>query len=288
MSGEQGTLIPGEEGGQESNPNIKETKVEEQARSKGWRPQSEWTGDADDWVPAKEFVGRQSLFDKIHSLKQDLHMTRKAHEQELGNIRKYIAQMSDMEYKRAIADLKAQRRVALREGEIDQAEDIQDQVREMETNREKAKREMEASPQSQQPHPDVVAWREQNPWFDTDAELRDEAESIGTGYALKHPNEQPRKILEYVTERLKKLYPEKFGQKPAPTASKVESGGGGRSTGGASGGKTTALGWNDLTEDQRRIGQTVIKSGVLNDKAKKNNISPREQYLLDMQLVLQQ
>ena len=46
--------------------------VEATARTQGWKPKEEFTGDPALWVDAKEFVGRAPLFDKIKGQSKEL------------------------------------------------------------------------------------------------------------------------------------------------------------------------------------------------------------------------
>ena len=278
-----GTPIPGEGEGQEANPSI-EAEIQTKAEAKGWKPQNQWEGNPEDWVPAREFLGRQSLFDKIASLKHDLYATRKQHQAEMASIKKYIADMSEVEFKKAQAELKAQRRQAVQDGDLERADNIEEQL---DTLKEKRAETKAATQQPQTPQEPVALteWRKDNEWFDKDPELRAEAEAIGIGLASKNREQfqrDPRVILDQVTERIKKMYPEKFESKPAPRST-VESGTR-RTTSSTT--RSGELDWSDLTDDQKRIGNTIIKSGALDAKAKKNKVSPKEQYLADMQLVL--
>ena len=41
------------------------TEVEKTAYEEGWRPKEEFSGETERWVPAKEFMDRKPLFQKI-------------------------------------------------------------------------------------------------------------------------------------------------------------------------------------------------------------------------------
>lgn len=53
------------------------TKIELEAMDMGWRPKSEFNGDEDDFIDAKEFVRRKPLFDKIDSTTRELSNLRR-------------------------------------------------------------------------------------------------------------------------------------------------------------------------------------------------------------------
>src|SRR2546430_1692102 len=65
---QEGTKIEGEPQESHTSPQVASEKYEEKARKLHWAPLEEWRGDPEDWVPAKEFVQRQKLYDRIDSL----------------------------------------------------------------------------------------------------------------------------------------------------------------------------------------------------------------------------
>lgn len=293
-----GVKIEGEGEGIPQNVQEQESRAEAikvRAREGGWVSRKEWTDAGKslaDWVPAKEFVGRESLFGRIREQKNEIFNMRKEHSQQLAEIKKYIADMSTVEYNRALRELQTKRKEALQAGDIEKVETLQQEIDVTKEASKIIKQETKPVQQQQQIDPVVQQWIKDNPWFNTDPVLHEEAEQIGLGMAMKNPEmsrTNPGEILRQVTEKVKKLYPEKFNIVQRKTVSKVEDGGSEkRGKGGQTvGGKRLELSWDDLTSDQKAIGKTVIGSRILDDKAKKNGVSPRDQYLMDMQERLQ-
>lgn len=247
-----GTVIPGESNEQHANPNVaaeRESAYETKAKELGWRPETEWEGDPSDWVDAKEFVGRQKLYDRIHSLKNDIVAQRKSFEQDMNVIKQYVQNMSEIEYKKAVADIKAQRKEAVKDANVEEVERLDTELEDLTKTR-------AAAPVQQTQTPSVIfqAWVDQNQWYATDSQLREDADSIGVAYALKHrATKTEQEVMDYVSAQIKRMYPEKFQTKSAPKAPAVE--------GTNAGGVRTAKGLveRDLTEDQVRVMNTLIK-----------------------------
>ena len=87
---------------QEQQPVVNTDPYEDQAREQGWKPKEEFEGDPEKWRPAKEFVERGELFNKIDSMGKELKETRKA----LKMLQEHHAKVKEIEFKRAVEELK--------------------------------------------------------------------------------------------------------------------------------------------------------------------------------------
>src|SRR3990167_4465343 len=114
---EMGIKVPGEEEGSDSsrNPEKLQQKLEEKARQKGWKPESEFDGEDADFVDAKEFLLREPLLETIRELKKHIKVQREKTDQDMKLISTQFMQVSEQAYKRALADLQAQRDYAISE-----------------------------------------------------------------------------------------------------------------------------------------------------------------------------
>lgn len=278
MAGEAelGTEIPGEESGHDASPVRVEEAVQNKAQGLGWRPLDQWKGDPADWVDAKEFLGRQSLFDKIKSLKDELNNTRRGNERDMADIKAYIQNMSKIEYNRAMKDLKAQRKEAIEDRDVEAVEKIDEQINEIEQTRVAAPSANTAA-KVQEVQNKFNEWRSKATWYDEDQELHAEADLIGSAYGMKNPNKDITQICEYVEKTIKKMYPEKFTsgeeepvEKPVRKAPAVE--GGRMSASTPAKGKSDTLTEADLDPQQRQVMNTMIRRGVVS----------REQFLAQM------
>src|SRR4051812_35214193 len=121
---EEGTKIVGEEEGSSLSPQVQAEKVEEKARAKGWKPLEEFKGDEADWVPAREFIGRERLFDKIHDLKNQLSRQAQRFEQDMGRIQAHFLKVQETEYSKAKRELEGQLARAKANEDVDAVAEI--------------------------------------------------------------------------------------------------------------------------------------------------------------------
>lgn len=229
----------------------KSNAVEEQAMQMGWRPKEEWDGDPDEFVDAKEFVSRQKFYDRIDSQNRKI----KDLEKTLGVLTEHHKKVYETSYKQALVDLRAQKVKALEEGEYEKVAKIEEQIDE---TKEKAVIAQQAlrQPQQQGPHPEFMAWVNENRWYAEDAQLRSEADRIGIAYAALYNDKPAEEIVKYVAKEIKRLHPDKFRNPNKDRASVVE--GGAKS-------KPASKSASDytLTEDEERTMKTFIRQGIM-------------------------
>lgn len=283
---EEGTKIQGEEEGSSQNPNLQADKYEVAARKAGWKPEEEWDGASEDWVPAKEFVGRQKLYDKIHDLRNQLSRQASKFEKEMSKISGHFAKVQQVEYERAKKELQGQLAAAKEAGDVEAAVEIAGQIKDTEQDIKQAKQEQQQAAAGG-PSPEFLAWQEKNrDWFQKDPEMTADAIAIGSGYAMANRDKGQEAVLDYVEKRIRKMYPEKFGkgngstrQEDKQVEDKVE-GGGNRPAPKVK--DKNKLSVSDLDDTELSVMRTLLKRGVLNDQAKKNNRTPQEEYLAQL------
>lgn len=273
MSTNEGVAIPGEGQVASLNPELHAQAVAEKARSKGWKPLEEYTGEAADWVDAKEFLGRERLFNTIHDQRREI----KKLEKDISAISKHFENMEKAAYTRALNELKAKQAVAVEEQDVSAVKETTEQIAELT----KQHAEQKQSQTQQGESPEFVQWRQDNEWFEKDSEMREDAIAIGVGYAAKNLDKSQEEVLRYVTEKVKKIYPEKF-KKPVRKEPVVESGNGTGSEAQPATKKSKGLTVGDLDEREVATMKTFIKRGVFKEQAKKLNISEQEVYLRDL------
>lgn len=288
----EGIHVPGEQDGSSLSP------VEVKAREKGWRPQDEFRGNPDDWVDAKEFLGREKLFDKIRDLKGEVHRQQTKFDKDMEVISKHLSETEERAFEKAKKALQAQRRAALREGEPEQIEAIEADLEKLEEDKKKALAAIPKPSASSRPTPAFVEFQEANPWFKLSErgmpanEMTEDAIAIGTGYAAANPSFSQEKVLQYVAKKVKAMYREdeedQNDVRPTKKEVQVESAGGGNRDQSVKASKKTKITRGDLSEDQRRIMDTLVKRGALKDKAAKNKVTQEAQYLMDLQEALGQ
>lgn len=256
----------GEPNKEEQQEELQLTPTEQKAMDNGWVPQEEWDGEADDWVTAAEFNRRGELMGKIHTQKLEINKTAteiaelKKALKALGEHNKKIAERA---YADAIRDLKQKKAEALSEDDHNLVVEIDDQIDELKDAKKAADKVVEQETNSQQEEglddPVAVAWIENNPWYNTDFEMRGTADGVARAYLAKNPEHTGNsvKVLAHVDKIMKERYPEKFGTRRRPNGANEseEPTGRNRSTGRASS--------NKLNQEQRKIGQRLVDAGAL-------------------------
>ena len=246
----KGVEIPGETQEQSLSPrDAQDIAVKEKAKSLGWKPRTEYDKDPADWVSAREFLARQSFFDKIKTQSNEIRNLR----DDIKAMTQHFSQMKEVEYKRALSELKSERKDAIASGDSAKAESVSDQITEIETARTVAK----TVPQAQANYgaAEFESFKQRNGWYNTDADLTKKANAVGIGYAQMNPNASPSQVLEYVEEAMRpSIQPKKTIAPASPDAGGVRVGAKGK------GGKLTEA---DLTPMQVRMMNTFVQRGVL-------------------------
>lgn len=279
---EAGIKIVGEEDSSSQSPGVQADKYEEAARKSGWKPEEEWQGNAEDWVPAKEFIGRQKLFDKIHDLKNQLSRQASKFESDMNRIQSHFLKVQETEYKRAKQELETQLKQAKADEDVNAVAEIAGQIKDIEQSAKEVK-EAAKEVRAGGPTPEFTAWQERNKWFQSDAEMTADAIAVGTGYAAANPNKSQAEVLDYVEKKIKRLYSEKFEETEPKGSKKMEDNrveGGGRAA--APSKKKGQLTVSDLDDTQLAVMRTLIKRNALKEVAAKNKRTQQEEYLAQL------
>ena len=245
------------------------TPHELQAREQGWVSEEEWVEsgrDASEWRPAKEFVDRGELYKSIHQTKRELKQTQQA----LTALQKHHQFVFEKAHQKALAELKAEKRVAIRNEDFERLEAIEEEIdatQEAYVEQKQAQAQVAQEVAVTGPHPDFVDWQQRNSWYATDSDLREFADATGLVYTNKNPGIDPRLVLSHVEKTVRTKFPEKFGARktaaPNPTAS------GDRQN--TRMGKTKG---DDLQLDdmEREIMSTLVKTGTMTEAEYKSEL----------------
>jgi hypothetical protein len=237
-NGGEGTAIPGEV-----------TPLVQEALEQGWVPKEEFDGDPERWVDAGEFVRRGELFRKIESQSKEMKDMRKA----LSELAKHNSKIAEVEYKRAVADLKAQRKEALAEGDFDKVDHIEDQI---DATKEAARIAQQQAIQAAIPQgvpPELQNWINKNSWYESNNEMRDYADFVGL--KLGQSGMSPVEVLKEVEKRVKEQFKDKFTNPNRQRPSAVES-----PRAAAKVGKSDAY---ELTDTERSVMETLVRQKLM-------------------------
>ena len=194
------------------------SEVEVEAMDQGWLPKDKWEESGrnpDEWRSAKEFKERGEFFSTIHQLKRE----NKNLAAGVDAMKRHHQFVFDQAYRKAQADLRKDRRMALKDEDIDRVEEIESELERLNTEYTTQKQEIQKVEVQPSAAPELAAFVSRNTWYETDSELRDEADAVGLIFANKNPGSAPTVILKHVEDIIKKRHPDKFGtRRAAPNA----------------------------------------------------------------------
>lgn len=230
--------------------------IEVKAREMGWRPQEEFHGDVDKFVGAAEFVARQPLFEKIETQSRQLKNVQKA----LDALTGHYTSVRETEYKRALSELKAQRKEAISDADGARFEAVDNQIQEVEQKFAEIKREDKKSTQSDPS--EFISWKAKNDWYEKDETMRVFADAYGTKLAKEGMT--PGEVLDSVTKKVRTEFSHKFRNPNKDSAPDV----------GISNARERASSSDrfELTDMEKTVMNTLIRSGTLT----------KEQYIADL------
>lgn len=220
------------------------TEIEQRAADQGWVPKDEWDGDPEQWRPAREFLDRGELFKKIDEQNHKLKDYKKA----IDDLVKHNAKIAESEYKRALTDLRAQKKEALLEGDADKVIEIDERI-------DVVRDAQRQAPQVQIPDAPVINpvfdnWVERNGWYNTNKAMRAFADRLGNELGGRG-GVSPTDLLAQIEREVKKEFAHKFTNPNREKPGAVEG-----STNKGSGKKESFT----LSDDERRVMQRFIRT----------------------------
>ena len=233
---------------EQSTPEVVDSYTQ-QAIEQGWKPKEEYQGEPDKWKPAKEFVERGELFKKIDTMGKELKETRRA----LQMLKEHHNKVKEVEYSKAVNELKQLQKKHLEEGNSDGYLETTELLTDLKAEQKAREVVQEVTPT--QPDPRFVSWVTDNKWYNSDPEMRQFADAVGMGYAQTNRNLSPEEVLAYVTKEVKERFKDKFVN---PNRTKSTLVGSSNTSAG-----TSTKNDIELTDDERRVMNTFIRTGVL-------------------------
>lgn len=252
---DQGTPIQGEA------PQY--TATEQKAMEQGWMPLDKWTEagrDPSEHRSAREFQDRGELLKRIQDQNKTLHSMQASFE----TLRRHNEKTYENAYKSALADLKAKHAAAVNDGDIAKADALVEQIADEKANFVQAKAAQAAAQQTQQIEaPEVTAWKEANPWYEDDEDLRVQADAFGFRYVQQKGGKvTPDEILKHVSKKMEKYLPKPQGQ-PADEPTRFTAP---NPVGDSRGTRATVTGGSikesQLTEDESKAMKDFVKYGL--------------------------
>lgn len=227
-------------------------KSEADARAKGWRPKEEFEGDPDDWVSAKVFLRRGEDIEDRQTLKKNLKSL-EAVNKELAAIVKASLNAQTQE--------KVQAKLAQRDAAIEVGDKAQ--VKQIETELGQIGRVPEPTPA------EITDWvGKHSEWWGVDPMATQAAVAYYGNLEAKNRADLAGN-LEKTEKWLKRRFPDLFPEDQAKAAEaaqahvqqtrKLSS----VSVPSSGGGKPAGKGWTDLPSEAKRVGEELVRKGVM-------------------------
>lgn len=246
---EENDVINEDGAGQKVDP----TAAEVAAREQGWVPKDDFNGDEHTWIDAAEFLRRGPLFKKIDDQSKQLKDVRRA----LDEMKKLHSQVQETEYKRALETLREQKKNALVEGDADAVIAVDEKIDLVKEQQSDLKRQILTQPsEPAELNPEFVQWTDRNSWYKNSAPMKAYADALGVD--LARTGLSPSDVLRKVEAEVRKEFPTKFRNPNQDKPGSVESG---NAKGAASSGDNF-----QLTQEERRVMQTFVRTGALTEK----------------------
>jgi len=221
------------------------TETEQKAIDSGWTPKDQWKGDLAEHRSAKEWVERGEILGKLDYVRRSNELLQR----KFNSLQRHHQTVFEAATKRAMADLKAAHRNAVRAGDLDAADRFVDQIEK--TKEVAAAQTAELQANEQQVPPEYQDFAQRNPWYNTNSGMTAAANAFGAAYIAEEPDKakaDPTSIFKVVETRMREQYPQLFGRvrtvtapdPVAPAASPIRR-------------SSKEFGWHDLTEEEQTI-----------------------------------
>jgi len=171
------------------------------ATLQGWTDQDNFKGDPERWKTAKQFIEdgnkhatilkerNQKLADQVSDLQST--MTQLVDDQ---------SKQKDKAVKKAISELKVQKAEAINESDGEKVNQIDEEIDRLKE---------ETKPQVQ-PNAEFDTWLAKNTWYNTDQELRGEANMYAKAYIDAGSFKTMPEVYKAVERKIKREFPERF------------------------------------------------------------------------------
>lgn len=235
------------------------------ARANGWSGRANWKGDPAKFKTAKDFAAQSAGINVV--LKRELAARDKRHAEELAQVRKDVAEFQEMTRKAAerelnekVTAIRAKRVQALNDGDGAAFDAAERELDELRRNAAPAPKKPAAeTPPNAEEQRAAIDFKSRNTWFETDKRKTNLALAVAQEIRDDSPHliGKPEQFLPELETRLKRDYPEVFGQKRMTTA-RTEGGEPSRQAA-----RTTKRTFEQLPKDAQAACDRLIKQGIV-------------------------
>ena len=254
-----------------------EQAAEELASRKGWVSKATWIAKgkpASQWTDAVTFNKRGDAF--VTNLQAELAAVKAKLERfegtaaEFEKFQKTQAVKQDSDSQAALRQLRLQHKEAIRNGEDEEALELEDQIDALKASTKAAVAEIKAAPAPPPAPQDSLLldeWIEDgNSWFKENDKLRTYAVALGDKLIQGGETLRGRKFLDMIAEKMREEFPRSFRTTAAPAASGRVSGGGNGGAGSSGAFSINGRTARDLPASDRALMRQFIEDGLYTEE----------------------
>lgn len=244
-----------EQENRDEQENQADTKIdyESSARAEGWKSKEELGSefDAAKYVDAEEFIKRKPLFETIKSQNKMIKELKKT----VDSVVNFTQKNAELAAKKAIAELKAQKKEAIKIGDVDSVDIIEKNIKDHEHIIDEAKAKKDEVPS------EISEWVGKNQWFDDDPKMQKWAISFAKAYGDENPGEPMDRVLQETADAVKSRFSDsKYFKPKTTTVSPVETH---RDDGGNEGRGKKNYSVSRLNEEQKLTYNAYVKKSKI-------------------------
>jgi hypothetical protein len=178
-------------------------EIEKKARRLGWVPKDEFRGDETRWIDADKFVERGET--EIPLMRNDISRLHKQIDEMQGTFKEfseYHRQTEKRAYDRARADIEAEMKAAVSEGDLEKYDKANKELNDLKPPPEQTN--------TQPVDPLFTQWHATNQWYNKDVWMTADADKVSNVLANSRSDLQGIDLYNEVTKEIVKKYPESF------------------------------------------------------------------------------
>lgn len=252
--------------------------LEGAARNQGWVPLDEWEDagkDPTEWRPAEVFLERGTYFKTMSSQKREIDRL-KTMVNELVKIQKNVRVD---ERNKVLEELKQQKLQAVEDDNFQAVADIDikisEQTKKIATEDAEIKALESKVSEMDKAHLQELAvrFKQENPWFFENPEMREYADRIGKGYQSINKQAGPDEVIDHVVKQVRSKFPEYFNdnndelQESVRTKQRGSKVGSSKMVTGLASQRGRKLGVRDLDSMHQEIFKRFVEVGAVKSEA---------------------
>jgi hypothetical protein len=200
-----------------AEPTVKElTEHEKEAMARGWKPLEEFKGDPSEWKGAKAYLKDGERFASLISLQNDNKKMREA----IGKLAEHNRKISELEYNKALNDLKSRQAEAAEIGDRSKVAELADKLIDLSKKQPEVEDVFAVDSQKdleEQVQTAYKAFISENEWFKSKDPKFVDAITFAHNYdrqlRVNDPNLAPSEHLKLIEKATKERFSEVFNQK---------------------------------------------------------------------------